>query len=323
MQKIKVGIVGGAGYTGGELLRLLLNHPAVEIAFVHSNSSANKPVYAVHTDLFGDTDIHFSASIAQDIDVIFLCLGHGDSRVFLAENPLDKNIKIIDLSQDFRLHDTAGEFVYGLPELNKEKIKLTNLIANPGCFATAIQLALLPLAKSSKLPEAIFINALTGSTGAGQKLSGSTHFSYRANNISVYKAFTHQHLNEIGESLKQLQSSFNHNIKFIPERGDFARGIFASIVLESTDAVEELLNLYKAYYAPHPFTHVSDTAIDLKQVINTNKCLIAIEKHGNDVLITSAIDNLLKGASGQAVQNMNLLFGLDEKTGLQLKASAF
>lgn len=323
MQKIKAGIVGGAGYTGGELLRLLINHPEVEIAFVHSNSSAGKPLYDVHTDLFGDTSICFTNELSSDMDVLFLCLGHGDSKVFLTENKIDSSIKIIDLSQDFRLKETAGEFVYGLPELNKETIQKANFIANPGCFATALQLALLPLAAESKLPENIYINALTGSTGAGQSLSASSHFSWRANNISVYKAFTHQHLGEIGESLTQLQPSFQKNIKFIPERGDFTRGIFASIMLESTLTTEELYTCYEAYYENHPFTHISHKGIDLKQVVNTNKCLISIAKEGNDVLITSAIDNLLKGASGQAVQNMNLLFGLDEKIGLQLKASAF
>lgn len=323
MQEIKVGIVGGAGYTGGELLRLLLPHPAVEIAFVHSNSSAGKPVYDVHSDLFGDTDLHFTNVLMDDIDVLFLCMGHGDSKVFLAENKIDKEIKIIDLSQDFRLKETAGAFVYGLPELNKEKIKKAHYIANPGCFATALQLALLPLADAGKMPESVYINALTGSTGAGQSLSTTSHFSWRANNISVYKAFTHQHLNEIGESLVQLQPDYVKNIKFVPERGDFARGIFASVMFESTLSVEELYTMYTAYYAPHPFTHVSKKGIDLKQVVNTNKCLVFIVKEGNDVLITSAIDNLLKGASGQAVQNMNLLFGLEENTGLQLKASAF
>lgn len=323
MQTIKVGILGGAGYTGGELLRLLLPHPAVEIVFVHSNSSAGKPVYDIHTDLFGDTDLHFSDKLTQDIDVLFLCMGHGDSKVFLADNEIDSNIKIIDLSQDFRLKETAGKFVYGLPELNREQIKKASYIANPGCFATALQLALLPLASVGKLPESIYINALTGSTGAGQSLSTTSHFSWRANNISVYKAFTHQHLNEIGESLTQLQPGYAKNIKFVPERGDFSRGIFASVMFESTMTEEELYKLYNAYYESHPFTHVSAKGIDLKQVVNTNKCLVSIVKNGDDILITSAIDNLLKGASGQAVQNMNLLFGLDEKTGLQLKASAF
>lgn len=323
MKTIKAGIVGGAGYTGGELLRLLLPHPAVEIVFVHSNSSAGKPVYDIHTDLFGDTDLHFSDKLTQDIDVLFLCMGHGDSKVFLADNVIDSNIKIIDLSQDFRLKETAGKFIYGLPELNREQIKKASYIANPGCFATALQLALLPLASVGKLPESTYINALTGSTGAGQSLSTTSHFSWRANNISVYKAFTHQHLNEIGESLTQLQPGYAKNIKFVPERGDFSRGIFASVMFESTMTEEELYKLYNAYYESHPFTHVSAKGIDLKQVVNTNKCLVSIVKNGDDVLITSAIDNLLKGASGQAVQNMNLLFGLDEKTGLQLKASAF
>lgn len=323
MQKVKVGIVGGAGYTGGELLRLLLIHPNAEIVFVHSNSNANKPVYEVHTDLLGDTDLRFTNELSQDVDVLFLCMGHGASSTFLQNNPIAEQIKIIDLSQDFRLKETAGKYVYGLPELNKEKIKKATYIANPGCFATAIQLALLPLAQAGKLDGAVYINALTGSTGAGQSPSGSTHFSWRANNISVYKAFTHQHLNEIGESLEQLQPSFKHNLKFIPERGDFARGIYVSAIVELNDSLEALIELYKTFYAQHPFTHVSNKGIDLKQVVNTNKCLISIAKHGNDVLITSTIDNLLKGASGQAVQNMNLMFGLDEKTGLQLKASAF
>lgn len=323
MQTIKAGIVGGAGYTGGELLRLLLPHPAVDIVFVHSKSSAGKPVYDIHTDLFGDTDLHFTDKLIQDIDVLFLCMGHDDSKVFLADNEIDSNIKIIDLSQDFRLKETAGKFVYGLPELNREQIKKASYIANPGCFATALQLTLLPLASVGKLPESIYINALTGSTGAGQSLSTTSHFSWRANNISVYKAFTHQHLNEIGESLTQLQPGYAKNIKFVPERGDFSRGIFASVMFESTMTEEELYKLYNAYYESHPFTHVSAKGIDLKQVVNTNKCLVSIVKNGDDVLITSAIDNLLKGASGQAVQNMNLLFGLDEKTGLQLKASAF
>ncbi len=323
MKKIKAGIVGGAGYTGGELLRLLINHPSVEIEFVHSNSSAGKPVYDVHADLFGDTSICFTNELSSAIDVLFLCLGHGDSKVFLEENKIDSSKKIIDLSQDFRLKESAGEFVYGLPELNKVAIQKANYIANPGCFATALQLAILPLAAENKLPNAIYINALTGSTGAGQSLSATSHFSWRANNISVYKAFTHQHLNEIGESLTQLQPSFQKNIKFIPERGDFARGIFASLMFESALSLEELYTIYNDYYAIHPFTYVSTKGIDLKQVVNTNKCLVSIVKNGNDVLITSAIDNLLKGASGQAVQNMNLMFGLDEKTGLQLKASAF
>ncbi|WP_353118448.1 N-acetyl-gamma-glutamyl-phosphate reductase [Myroides odoratus] len=321
--KIKVGIVGGAGYTGGELLRLLLNHPAVELVFVHSNSHANKPVYAVHTDLFGDTNLLFTADLKEDIDLVFLCLGHGDARAFLQENTFGKSVKIIDLSQDFRLKKDDNPFIYGLPELNREQLKKANYIANPGCFATAIQLALLPLATHQVLPSTVHIQAVTGSTGAGQSLASTSHFSWRANNLSVYKAFTHQHLGEIGESLHQLQPELEPALKFIPERGDFARGIFVSAILESTLSLAALQTMYTQYYESHPFTHFSEEAIHLKQVINTNKCLISIEKHHNDVLITSTLDNLLKGASGQAVQNMNLLFGLDEKTGLNLKASAF
>ncbi len=321
--KIKVGVVGGAGYTGGELLRLLLLHPQVTLVFAHSNSHANQPIYRVHTDLFGDTDLLFTDQVTEAIDVVFLCLGHGDSKVFLQENTFESHVKIIDLSQDFRLKKQENSFVYGLPELNRAQIKNAQCIANPGCFATAIQLALLPLAEQQLLPKSIYVQAVTGSTGAGQGLATTSHFSWRANNTSVYKAFTHQHLEEIGESLTQLQPHTAPAIKFIPERGDFTRGIFASVVLESSLAVDDLQMLYTSYYATHPFTHFSTEGIHLKQVINTNKCLISIEKHQNDVLITSAIDNLLKGASGQAVQNMNLLFGLDEKTGLTLKASAF
>ncbi|MDR0224528.1 MAG: N-acetyl-gamma-glutamyl-phosphate reductase [Myroides odoratus] len=321
--KIKVGIVGGAGYTGGELLRLLLNHPAVELVFIHSISQANKPVYAVHTDLFGDTDLMFTNELQQEIDVVFLCLGHGDSSVFLQENAFGKSVKIIDLSQDFRLKKDDNPFVYGLPELNRDQIKQANYIANPGCFATAIQLALLPLAAQQALPSTVQVQAVTGSTGAGQGLASTSHFSWRANNLSVYKAFTHQHLGEIGESLDQLQPETKTTLKFIPERGDFARGIFVSAILESTLSLTALQTMYTQYYESHPFTHFSEEAIHLKQVINTNKCLVSVEKHHNDVLITSTLDNLLKGASGQAVQNMNLLFGLDEKTGLNLKASAF
>ncbi|WP_158962027.1 N-acetyl-gamma-glutamyl-phosphate reductase [Myroides fluvii] len=321
--KIKVGIVGGAGYTGGELLRLLLNHPAVELVFIHSKSQANKPIYSIHTDLFGDTDLLFTAELQQEIDVVFLCLGHGDAQVFLQEHSFEHSVKIIDLSQDFRLKKDGNPFVYGLPELNRDQIKQANYIANPGCFATAIQLALLPLAAQQMLPESIHIQAITGSTGAGQGLASTSHFSWRANNLSVYKAFTHQHLGEIGESLSQLQPQTKSAIKFIPERGDFARGIFVSIMMESSLSLAELQEMYALYYNPHPFTHFSEDAIHLKQVINTNKCLISVDKHQNDVLITSTLDNLLKGASGQAVQNMNLLFGLEEKTGLNLKASAF
>lgn len=320
---IRAGIVGGAGYAGGELIRLLLFHPQVEIGFVQSTSHAGNYLYDVHTDLFGDTDLQFTKEINCEIDVLFLCLGHGDSKGFLEKNKIDKRVKIIDLSQDYRLTANAAGFVYGLPELNSTIIKTAQYIANPGCFATAIELALLPMASKNRLSGHIFISAITGSTGAGQKLSGTSHFSWRTNNISVYKAFQHQHLDEIEESLKQLQPTFDGNIKFIPERGNFSRGIFVSLMVQSGLLAEELYNLYVQYYQDHPFVHISSGAIHLKQVINTNKCLIAIEKHNSDVLITSAVDNLLKGASGQAVQNMNLMFGLEETSGLKLKASAF
>lgn len=323
MQKIKVGILGGAGYTGGELLRLLLNHPWVDICYVHSNSNANKKVYQVHRDLLGETELEFTDIFSQEIDVLFLCMGHGDSKVFLDENPINDSIKIIDLSQDYRLKSPDNVFLYGLPELNKEKIQKANYVANPGCFATAIQLALLPLASKNILPDVSYLTAITGSTGAGQKPSALTHFSYRNNNISVYKAFEHQHLAEIGQSLQQLQGDFENKIQFIPQRGDFARGIFVSIVLQSKETLEDLQELYKEFYKQAAFTFFSQEPIDLKQVINTNKCFISIEKNQDQVLITCAIDNLLKGASGQAVQNMNLMFGLPEQSGLKLKASAF
>lgn len=326
-KKIQVGIVGGAGYTGGELLRILINHPRVEIAFVHSNSNAGNFIYDVHTDLVGDTDLKFSGELSQDIDVLFLCVGHGDAKKFLSANSVDARIRIIDLSQDFRLSDNSRfndrNFVYGLPELNREAIMTAQNIANPGCFATSIQLALLPLASKSLLKGEVHINATTGSTGAGQALSTTSHYSWRNNNLSVYKAFGHQHLNEIGESVRQLQTDFNHTINFIPQRGSFARGILAAIYLDCDLTQEEAEELYIGFYDSHPFTHISKKNIDLKQVVNTNKGLIHIEKHDNKLFIVSIVDNLLKGASGQAVQNMNLMFGFDEGAGLRLKASAF
>ncbi|WP_256010744.1 N-acetyl-gamma-glutamyl-phosphate reductase [Desertivirga xinjiangensis] len=325
--QIKAGIVGGAGYTGGELLRLLVNHPNVDISFVHSNSNAGNYIYDIHTDLIGDTDLKFSSELSEDIDVLFLCVGHGDARKFLEANPIDDKIRIIDLSQDFRLENKSAlqnkRFVYGLPELRKSEIQSTRNIANPGCFATCLQLALLPLAKAALLKSEIHISATTGSTGAGQSLSSTSHFSWRNNNLSVYKAFEHQHLNEIGESIKYLQSTFASDISFIPYRGDFTRGIMATVYTDCDLSQEDLDKLYGDYYADHAFTHVSKKNIDLKQVVNTNKCLLHVEKHGNKVMILSVIDNLLKGASGQAVQNMNLMFGLDEKAGLRLKAQAF
>jgi len=325
--KIKAGIIGGAGYTGGEMLRILLNHPNVEIAFVNSTSNAGNLISDVHTDLIGDTDLRFVNDIPQHIDVLFLCVGHGDARKFLAANPINDKIKIIDLSQDFRLAANAGfenrEFIYGLPELNRDQIKSANNIANPGCFATCIQLGLLPLAANGLIKAEVHINATTGSTGAGQSLATTSHFSWRNNNLSIYKAFEHQHLNEIGESLLQLQPSLLEALSFIPQRGDFTRGILAAMYLESDLTLEEAQTIYEEYYSAHPFTHVSRKNIDLKQVVNTNKALVHVEKHGNKLFIISIIDNLLKGASGQAVQNMNLMFGLEETAGLRLKAANF
>lgn len=325
VKKIKVGIIGGAGYTGGELLRILLNHPQVRLSFVHSNSHAGHFLYEVHTDLFGDTEIRFTDEISQDIDVLFLCVGHGDARKFLENQPIADGIKIIDLSQDFRLRSSSsGHFVYGLPELQREAIKGADRIANPGCFATCIQLALLPLAKAGILRHPVHIAATTGSTGAGQSLSSTSHFSWRNNNLSVYKPFGHQHLKEITQSLNLLGSPLHADaLHFIPYRGDFTRGIMASVYTECDLNQDDAQKLFDDYYSGHPFTHVSPRNIDLKQVVNTNKCLLHVEKHDNKILILSVIDNLLKGASGQAVQNMNLLFGLDEKEGLRLKAVGF
>jgi N-acetyl-gamma-glutamyl-phosphate reductase len=327
MGTIRIGIAGGAGYTGGELLRILINHPQAEICWVHSNSNAGKPLSDVHSDLFGDSDLKFTDSISQDIDVLFLCVGHGDAKKFLDSHEIDSGIKIIDLSQDFRLNPNAAHgsrtFVYGLPELNREEIKLAQNIANPGCFATCIQIALLPLAAAGLLNSEIHINATTGSTGAGQSLSPTSHFSWRNNNLSVYKAFEHQHLNEIGQSLNQLQNNFDQALNFIPQRGDFTRGILAAMYTETELSIDEAYDLYESYFKDHPFSHVSKRNIDLKQVVNTNKALIHLEKHGDKLFIISIIDNLLKGASGHAVQNMNLMFGIGETVGLRIKASAF
>ena len=322
--KIKAGIVGGAGYTGGEMLRLLINHPDVEIAFVHSNSNGGNLISDVHTDLIGDTQLRFTGELSSEIDVLFLCVGHGDAKKFLDANPVAEGIKVIDLSQDFRLAQAAGtEWVYGLPELNRERIKDASYIANPGCFATCIQLGLLPLAAKGLLKDEVHINATTGSTGAGQSLAATSHFTWRNNNLSVYKAFEHQHLNEIGESLQQLDPQFDAVMNFIPQRGDFTRGILAAMYVETEMTEEEAQLLYEDFYAEHPFTHVSRKNIDLKQVVNTNKGLVHVEKHGDKLLVISIIDNLLKGASGQAVQNMNIMFGLEERQGLRLKATAF
>lgn len=339
MEIIKVGILGSAGYTGGELLRILIYHPHVEIIFANSVSNAGNKVYDVHHDLFGDTELEFTSDFHSNVDVLFLCVGHGAARQFLDANPIDPSVKIVDLSQDYRLCERTSyqgnNFVYGLPELNRELIKSAQYIANPGCFATCIQLALLPLASQGLLGDQIHINATTGSTGAGQKPTSTAHFSWRSNNLSAYKTFEHQHLQEISESLDQLQPGFlpisdlslleraMSKINIIPQRGAFARGIFSAIYVESDLSEQEAYELYQSYYANHPFTSISKTNIDLKQVINTNKCILYIEKHGNKLLILSITDNLLKGASGQAVQNMNLMCSLDERAGLNLKSVGF
>jgi N-acetyl-gamma-glutamyl-phosphate reductase len=326
MQKINIGIIGGAGYTGGELLRVLLRHPNANISFVHSTSNAGELVSKVHADLLGDTDLVFAKELNQAIDMLFLCVGHGDAKKFLSSNDIKSSIKIIDLSQDFRIADSASvgnrNFVYGLPELQREAIKTADNIANPGCFATAIQLGLLPLASKGLLKE-VYSTGITGSTGAGQGLSSTSHFSWRANNIGAYKTLNHQHINEIHQSLSVLQGNNHAEVNFVPWRGDFTRGIFVSSVISTDMSVESLYDLYNAFYKDHVFTHVSNAAIDLKQVVNTNKCFIQIEKQGNKIAIHSVIDNLLKGAVGQAVQNMNLLFGLEETTGLHIKANYF
>ncbi len=327
MEKINVGIIGGAGYTGGELLRILINHPFVHVAFTHSKSQAGKPVWATHTDLLGDTNLTFSGEettdlVAQEgLDAIFLCSGHGASATFMADHDVSDNTAVIDLSADFR--DEHDDFVYGLPELNRERIQEAMRIANPGCFASSIQLALLPLAKAEKLTSDVHVSAITGSTGAGQALVPTTGFTWRNNNVSIYKAFSHQHLTEIRQSITQLDPDFKYAINFVPYRGDFTRGIMANVYTPFAGTLDEAKQLYKTYYEAHPFTHVSDAPVDVKQVVNTNKCLLHLEVHDGQLLITSVIDNLTKGASGHAVQNMNLVFGLPEDTGLRLKAVAF
>lgn len=319
---VKVGIIGGAGYTAGELIRLLINHPAVEIAFVHSTSNAGNAVSDVHGGLVGETDLRFSAEYdLTAVDVLFLCSAHGQSRKFWEENPAPVTLKIIDLAQDFR--DESCGYVYGLPEINRKRIASTTRLANPGCFATAIQLALLPLAANGLLKDEVHITAITGSTGAGVKPGATTHFSWRNDNISVYKAFEHQHLIEIGRTLKTLQPSFDSAVNFVPMRGDFARGIFASVYTECDLTAEQAVALYNDFYRDAAFTFVAQREVDLKQVVNTNKAIVSVAKYGNKLHIVSVIDNLLKGASGQAVQNMNIMLGLDENTGLKLKPSAF
>lgn len=321
---IKVGIIGGAGYTAGELLRLLLLHPEVEIKFVHSASNAGNYITDVHGGLLGETDLVFTSEMPfEEIDLLFFCTAHGDTRKFLDSHALPDELKVIDLSMDYRIKSNEHDFIYGLPELNRRNTCKSRYVANPGCFATCIELGLLPLAKEHLLKGNISVNAITGSTGAGVKPSATTHYSWRDNNISIYKPFEHQHVPEIMQSIKQLQPDFDGSIDFIPYRGCFPRGIFATLVVKCDLDIETLYRLYTSYYERDSFTHVVERPVDLKQVVNTNKCLIHLEKHGDKLLITSVIDNLLKGASGTAVHNMNLLFGLAETVGLQLKPSAF
>ena len=321
---IKIGILGAAGYTGGELIRLLLNHPEAEIVFANSESNAGNLVADVHEGLLGDTDLRFTSEMPFDkVDVVFFCFGHGKSEQFLREHTIPAHVKIIDLAQDFRLAAPDNDYVYGLPEINRERIAAAQHVANPGCFATCIQLGLLPAAKLGIVKGDIAVNAITGSTGAGQKPGATTHFSWRNNNMSIYKAFCHQHVPEICQSLKQVQGELDAEIDFIPYRGDFARGIFATEVVKTDMPIEQIVEAYKTFYKNAPFTHYVDNAIDMKQVVNTNKALVHCDKFGNKLLITSTIDNLLKGAVGQAVQNMNIMFGVEETMGLRLKGSAF
>ena len=331
---IKIGILGAAGYTGGELIRLLIHHPEAQIVFANSESNAGNYVADIHEGLYGDTDMKFTADMPfDDVDVIFFCFGHGKSEAFIREHHIPQHVRIIDLAQDFRIagnDSNAGfmtpanhDFVYGLPEINRELIANARHVANPGCFATCIQLGLLPAAKLGLINDDVAVNAITGSTGAGQKPGATTHFSWRNNNMSIYKAFTHQHVPEIRQSLRQVQGYLDAAIDFIPYRGDFARGIFATEVVRSDKPIEEIVEGYKEFYKDAAFTHYVDKSIDMKQVVNTNKALVHCDKFGNKLLITSCIDNLLKGAVGQAVQNMNIMFGIDEKSGLNLKPSAF
>ena len=321
---IKIGILGAAGYTGGELIRLLLNHPEAQIVFANSESNAGNLVDDVHEGLYGDTDLRFTSEMPfNEVDVVFFCFGHGKSEQFLREHTIPANVKIIDLAQDFRLAAPDNDYVYGLPEINREHIAAAQHVANPGCFATCIQLGLLPAAKLGIVKGDIAVNAITGSTGAGQKPGATTHFSWRNNNMSIYKAFCHQHVPEICQSLKQVQGTLDAEIDFIPYRGDFARGIFATEVVKTDMPIEQIVEAYKDFYKDAAFTHYVDNAIDMKQVVNTNKALIHCDKFGNKLLITSTIDNLLKGAVGQAVQNMNIMFGVEETMGLRLKGSAF
>ena len=320
---IEAGIIGGAGYTAGELIRILLQHPQVNLNFIFSTSQPGKPIHSIHQDLIGETEIRFTDKINSNVDVVFLCLGHGNSKKFLAEHQFSEKTKIVDLSTDFREKSDDHSFVYGLPELNKDEIKSADFIANPGCFATAITLAILPLAKNGLLKDAVHVNAVTGATGAGTSLSETTHFSWRDNNFSSYKSFEHQHLNEIRQSLEQLQSDQESEVYFIPNRGNFTRGIHATAYTKFSGNLDEAKKLYNKFYKDSAFTFLTEQDLHLKQVVNTNKCLLRLQKFGDNLLVTSVMDNLLKGASGQAVQNMDLMFGLDEKMGLNLKASYF
>lgn len=320
---IEVGIIGGAGYTAGELIRILLRHPEVNLNFIYSTSQAGKPVTQIHQDLIGDTNLEFGGEINNKVDVVFLCLGHGNSKKFLSENNFSKTTKIIDLSTDYRMTANDHSFIYGLPELNKKAIKSADFIANPGCFATAISLAILPLAANGLLEDEVHINAVTGATGAGTSLSETTHFSWRDNNFSAYKAFEHQHLGEIGQSVKSLQPDYSSALNFIPNRGNFSRGIHCTAYTKFGGSIGGAQELFNDYYKDAVFTFVVEEELHLKQVVNTNKCFLRLQKFRNKLLITSVLDNLLKGASGQAVQNMNLMFGFDEATGLKLKANYF
>ncbi|MFV9482540.1 N-acetyl-gamma-glutamyl-phosphate reductase [Christiangramia sp. ASW11-125] len=320
---IEAGIIGGAGYTAGELIRILLYHPEVNLNFVYSTSQPGRPVHSIHQDLIGETELKFTNLINKEADVVFLCLGHGNSKKFLSENEFSERTKIVDLSTDFRMKSNDHTFVYGLPEMNKDKIQSASFIANPGCFATAISLAILPLAQAGFLLEDVHVNAVTGATGAGTSLSKTTHFTWRDNNFSAYKSFEHQHLQEIGQSLKQLQETHSAAINFIPNRGNFSRGIHATAYTKFEGELEEAKLMYSEFYKNAAFTFITEEEMHLKQVVNTNRCLLRLQKFDDKLLITSVIDNLLKGASGQAVQNMNLMFGFEEKTGLNLKASYF
>ncbi len=321
---IRIGILGGAGYTAGELIRLLIHHPEAEIVFVNSESNAGNLITDVHEGLYGDTDLVFTDQMPfEDVDVTFFCFGHGKSEAFIREHQLPADMRIIDLAQDFRLAAPHHDYVYGLPEINRDQIAKARHIANPGCFATCIQLGLLPAARMGLLTSDVAVNAITGSTGAGQKPSSTTHFSWRDNNLSIYKPFTHQHVPEIRQSLCQVQGALDAEIDFIPYRGNFPRGIFSTQVVRTDASIDDIVEGYRSFYAQAPFTHYVDKPIDMKQVVNTNKALVHCEKIGGKLLITSCIDNLLKGAVGQAVQNMNIMFGIDETAGLRLKPSAF